>query len=447
MAGAILANLEMTRGRTSNPLLEKIMPALGIVLVCGAVILFNDVVPHPSFVTLIPVVGTMLLIWFCREGDLVSRILSSRPFVAIGLISYSFYLWHFPIFVFARITDASPSQVDKLVQMLAALILSLLSYFLVEKTFRNRTLLKRQAFVSTILISTATVFSVSAVVFNSDGLWGRYSAGQLQMLGIGEGKQPFTDYVLAYTKGTWARTEFVDADEKNDVFVIGDSYAGDFLNALNESGFLQGLEVLSHKISWDCQNVPMTSDYQTFIKPKAVDKCRDTVRVGHQSLRQRIVDAELILFVSSWTEYATSQFDELLAAIKRQTDAPVLIVGRKHFGKMDFKALLELRQDELIDTRQESKRHLASIAMVPESVKPNYLDLHQLFCGDDPSCPIATPEGFLISYDGGHLTREGALHLADLLSKNEEFMSLWRKIFGRYSCQEPGNPGGFCYSN
>ena len=72
-------------------------------------------------------------------------------------------------------------------------------------------------------------------------------------------------------------------------------------------------------------------------------------------------------------------------------------------------------------------------------MKENYLDLHELFCGNDDSCPIAIPEGYLISYDGVHLTREGAIHLSKLLRNDEEFMSLWGSAFGSYFCPEPGN--------
>ena len=66
MAGAVLAKLEMDRGRISSPVLDRAMPALGIALICGAVVLFGNDVPHPSFVTLIPVLGTMLIIWFSK---------------------------------------------------------------------------------------------------------------------------------------------------------------------------------------------------------------------------------------------------------------------------------------------------------------------------------------------------------------------------------------------
>ena len=58
---------------------------------------------HPGFVTAIPVFATVLYIACAREQQWVTKILASKPFVGIGLISYALYLWHYPIFAFARI--------------------------------------------------------------------------------------------------------------------------------------------------------------------------------------------------------------------------------------------------------------------------------------------------------------------------------------------------------
>jgi hypothetical protein len=56
------------------------------------------------------------------------------------------------------------------------------------------------------------------------------------------------------------------------------------------------------------------------------------------------------------------------------------------------------------------------------------LDLHKLVCGNKQDCPISTPTGYLISYDGYHLTREGVLYIGKLLKGNKPFKDFWEQI-------------------
>ncbi len=154
LAGAMLARFELEKGRVNHPLLGAIMPALGLLLICSSVVMFDDKTPHPSYITAIPILGAVLLIWFCQKGEWVTRLLSSKPFVSIGLISYGFYLWHYPVFVFARLKGSAPTDMKNLKYIGLALLLAVLSYFLVEKPTRNRQLVKHKVF----LIGIWTVF-------------------------------------------------------------------------------------------------------------------------------------------------------------------------------------------------------------------------------------------------------------------------------------------------
>lgn len=429
LAGAILAKLEMSHGRSRNTILTNIMPVSGLFLIFHAFLFFDGSTAHPSFLTLIPVAGTMLLIWYCQPGEVVTDALSSRPMVAIGLISYSFYLWHFPAFALARIWDPELSQLDLVVLIFLAMALSAASYWLVERPFRNKRLLNVRVFTATILMVTLTIAVVMGVAFSNNGLWGRYTDGQLEMLGIGEDRTVFDEYVHRLLKITRVHSEFSDANEFNDLLIIGDSYSGDVLNALDSGGFLGGLEVLSHYISSDCHNVSANSSYQEFIASENVEKCKGTVRVGDDALRSRMADAEMVLIASSWREYSTSELLPLLQAAQIETNGIVLIVGRKHFGRPDLRELVRLSSEELQSIRLEYRTHLNQIALVPKELDQNYLDLHHLFCGNSSSCPIATPGGHLISYDGGHLTQKGAAYLAELLRENPQFSESWSSAF------------------
>ena len=139
LAGSILAYFEITLGhRSKNKTLNLILPTLGLFLIGHSILFFNDEMFHPSFYTLLPIIGVCLIIWFSSKNELITKILSTKLFVGIGLISYSLYLWHYPIFSFARIKDNTPSEYDKFEWVVFTIILSLISYFFVERPFRNK---------------------------------------------------------------------------------------------------------------------------------------------------------------------------------------------------------------------------------------------------------------------------------------------------------------------
>src|SRR5210317_78104 len=140
LAGSILAYFEITNGkRSKNQLLNLIFPSVGIILIGHSILFFNDEMFHPSFYTLSPIIGVCLIIWFSNKNEFITKLLSTKLFVGIGLISYSLYLWHYPIFAFAREIELfDGSLIKKLIIGITILILSIFSYFFIEKQFRNR---------------------------------------------------------------------------------------------------------------------------------------------------------------------------------------------------------------------------------------------------------------------------------------------------------------------
>ena len=139
LAGSILAYFEIKLGhRSKNKTLNLILPSVGLFLIGHYILFFNDKMFHPSFFTLSPIIGVCLIIWFSSKDEIIKKILSTRLFVGVGLISYSLYLWHYPIFAFARIKNNNPSGYDKFEWVVLSIILSLISYFFVEKLFRNK---------------------------------------------------------------------------------------------------------------------------------------------------------------------------------------------------------------------------------------------------------------------------------------------------------------------
>ena len=117
---------------------------IGIALIASAVCLFSARTPFPSYYALVPVLGTAFVIYASHDTT-CGRILSLGPVVFIGLISYSLYLWHWPIMVFARyylIDELSGWNV--IAVLLLSLCAAILSWRYIEMPFRRKGVVKRR---------------------------------------------------------------------------------------------------------------------------------------------------------------------------------------------------------------------------------------------------------------------------------------------------------------
>lgn len=149
--------------------------ALGLILIIIGITFLDGTEPFPSHFALIPVAGSMLIILFCRSDAGVGKLLSSQPFVSIGLISYSLYLWHQPIIAFTRLSlHAPPSPVAMIGIAMLSTALAWASWRYVETPFRKRG--GPQEAKRSLLMASAAILSLLAFcaygVF-TDGARGR----------------------------------------------------------------------------------------------------------------------------------------------------------------------------------------------------------------------------------------------------------------------------------
>jgi peptidoglycan/LPS O-acetylase OafA/YrhL len=140
LAGSILAYFEILLGhRSKNKTFVLVLPILGLFLIGHTILFFNDKIPHPSFYTLSSIIGVCLIIWFSQKNEPVYKLLSSKLFVGIGVISYSLYLWHYPAFAFDKIIEFTPRDtLGKLSVILITILLSIVSYYFIELPARNK---------------------------------------------------------------------------------------------------------------------------------------------------------------------------------------------------------------------------------------------------------------------------------------------------------------------
>ena len=137
LAGVLCAFL-MHSGLARNDRLEQAASLVGIACVLSGFYFIDEASPVPGRIMLLPVLGTVLMILFAREGTWVNRVLGHRWLVGIGLISYSAYLWHQPLLAFhAYYSGNLAATWPRLMIGLVSFPLAYLTWKFVEQPFRK----------------------------------------------------------------------------------------------------------------------------------------------------------------------------------------------------------------------------------------------------------------------------------------------------------------------
>jgi peptidoglycan/LPS O-acetylase OafA/YrhL len=179
LIGATLAKIEQDYGRRLLPPLGAALPVAGLALVLWSFIFLGTPSPIGAG-SILTVTGTALII--LGDQGPASRLLASRLLVWIGLISYSLYLWHQPLFALTRsyLVNA-PDNATLLFLVLASVALANLSWRYVERPFRNSTFSRKQFMLSAAAGSLA-LLAVALLSVTADGLPERFTAEQQVLL-------------------------------------------------------------------------------------------------------------------------------------------------------------------------------------------------------------------------------------------------------------------------
>ncbi len=219
--------------------------SLGFALILYSVFAFSKATPFPGLYALVPTVGTVLIILFATQQTTIGKFVGNRAFVGIGLVSYSAYLWHQPLFAFERHSSLDePSMLVLLGLSFTAVILAFFSWKYVETPFRNK-----QRFSRNKILIYGAVGSSLFVVF---GLVGHLNKGFEQrfekVLIGGAGHLEFHQYIdekyfdcepksIASQALTW--NDFLRCKQSKqglpEIVLLGDSHAEHLFIGLAEA--------------------------------------------------------------------------------------------------------------------------------------------------------------------------------------------------------------------
>ena len=208
----------------------------GLVAVAASVATFSPATPFPGYAALLPVAGTALILRFA-PGTPVARALGWGPLVFIGLISYSLYLWHWPLIAFGRILGVlDASALAKAAVIGLSFVIAIPSWYLIERPFREKRRIGRRRVFGFAAAGSAILLTVGFATHALDGWPQRFPARAVAM---DRGRMDFSPYRAACHREaglTPIAHSCTLGRGRASVAVWGDSHGVELSAALTEAG-------------------------------------------------------------------------------------------------------------------------------------------------------------------------------------------------------------------
>lgn len=421
----------------------------GLTLIIFSVFYFDAATPFPSIWALIPTGGVALIILFADTNTAAGRLLSSRGFVGIGLISYSAYLWHQPLFAFARIraVDHLPLWVF-LVLSIVALVLAWLTWRFVEQPFRQR---GSSFFGNKRVLGSAVVVAAGLSVF---GVLGHFTGGYQtrlpdsvhHVLAVKDTQTPFVSCLFGgVVKGTSSDDTCSLGEDSTDTLefmLIGDSFAAAIAPALDaaakDAGQRGGTYLVSSCPALQSLGGGWAPSVQncTQLQSEMVQKAQE-LGVSHVILasawhaldpqsRCQLSNINCATGTDATFQVIAQSFAQTVAAF-RDAEIDVTIIGAP--PKSDVSVPDAVAKQLWHNPESQPRLELSimdaygptlNALLVEQSEDINFVMLKDHFC-DESICSLVT-NGIPLYRDEGHITTETAESLAYL------FVSQFHKV-------------------
>lgn len=300
LLGSVLSLYVLDNGLAVKSRVAEVASAVGVIMIAASVAAFDTTTPFPGLYALPPTVATALVIYFGTGETVVGRALARKPVMALGLISYSAYLWHQPLFAFARLKSGGDvSSAALLGLVLVAFALASISWRYIETPFRKRLTVSRKLAFSSFVVC-ATVLVGAGSLANSTGGFERYyynhrltplERGVYEIVQRGTGGDMYLDMGDNGDCNFWSKFVTPDVIKRfqscssrfgQATIVLGDSHAMNIFNALYRSDFGKFVIGISQG---GCRPSLMTAacHYHGFDEFAAANKDKIKTIIFHQS--------------------------------------------------------------------------------------------------------------------------------------------------------------------
>jgi hypothetical protein len=300
-----------------------------------------------------------------------------------------------------------------------SLVLAWFSWRYVERPFRDRKRVTRRQIFTVTGSAIAGLAAVAVVSIATQGFIGRFPKADHYLLATNPGE--LGRYVERRFRQLQSGSFSSDKGRKR-VLVIGDSFAQDFINMAFENGFMKDAEVVTFGIANRCPSYVGSEDVARFYEDlgRLYDKqyCENFSNI--RQARDLVDTADLVIFAAFWEKWEVERIAETVTYLADGSEGKIVVVGDKHFGRItprQFVSAPQPKRPEILNDVPEPHAEINAILQkkLPET---GFIDVLNMLCVDGRRCPLFTPDSRLISYDGAHLTAEGARCVGDIVFRH-----------------------------
>lgn len=402
--GSLLAMGAFPQVRSA--LVANIETMVGIAMIVAAVYLYDRTTPFPGPAALLPCIGSALII-HGGIGNItaVGRMLATGPMRFIGLISYSLYLWHWPLIVFYKSFDHRLTLSDRGWLFMASILMATLSYFLVEQPFRRHGRLNdpRKVIIGGVVVMLVGAGLALGMARVSSALWpispaAKNVLGYLDSGGQSEGMRSGTCFLASQAAfDSFDRAKCLSlAPDKPNILLIGDSHGAHFYPGLVAA--LPDAHILQATAS-GCKPV---------IEGHGQTRCVELMRhIFNQFIPGHKLDG--VVISARWSAGEAAAAVDTARWVRRFVPH-VVISGPINEYDVALPRVLARNIDsgEPIAPHRVAEIHAVDRSFEQAFAKAGLAYVSPLRAACDPECAVWAKPGVPLQFDYGHMTAEGS---------------------------------------
>jgi peptidoglycan/LPS O-acetylase OafA/YrhL len=393
-------------------------------LIIGGLICFGGYRADQLLLSSFPIVlATCALLALGQNPSSFNWIIGCRIFQFGGKLSYSAYLWHFPIFAFARLLDWTPDNLDKFFWIVATFIVSICSLFCIEQSIKAHAQSYRKVFYSGGFLLLAASIFLAMFFRGNEGFPDRFSSENAIYAKNEMDNRKLNEAARIHAQQK-KFTKFSDNPKNKKVLIIGNSHGDDLFNALQlNQKLFRGYEfarlysqigISDLKLEEILKSDAYIAADVIIISTRYIDYER--VKNGERFVNDFIVLPKMITAMQKSEKKLlltshTPEFDQI-------NGLEIFDYYFKNAEIFELKINLEEIKSLFYENRrvQKVKKLNSKLAEIAVKFNLKVLEKEQLICSRPSKCEGITPDGFKVFSDYGHWTLRGAAFIGKRIS-------------------------------